>query len=789
MSEKKDVFISYHTKNSAEVVRQVCSALEGVGISCWYAPRNVIGDYATSIVQAINSCRVFLLILNRDADVSEDVRNEINCAFERFRNHEDITLLPFKTDEFKLSEAVAYYIGRIHIMDGGIPPEMLKLRELVDRISMILGRKAELSYAAETSKGSTSYRLCSSMICADSKFVGRTAELSEIHESLHSSCNKAFLVGMGGIGKSELIRKYVQLHKNDYSLVLWIPFQNSLMETVCNDSSLEIQGMCRQDYPEDSDRDYFLRKLKTLRLLTDKNVLLIMDNFDVDGDPDLDEFLKGEYSVLFSTRNNQHHPYVPQLEIQAIASIDELRTIFSSEYTRTLDAQAPEYVDRILDLLCGHPLSIRLVAATMQNRRLTPQKMYELLKSGKEEMMRSNTRAAEMIYGHLAKIFQLSDLSGEEKILLCSLACLHLSGISVEKLFDYCHMDDYDVIDHLIDRNWIIHNPGPDEVHLHPRIAELMKSEINADPSQVFAIVNSIRNNARSHQNMTYKERCRLLDHVKNLYSLKLDNRYIRFVAAASLGYLSEGLSRQEGVDLFTEALSMADTTEEKLECYLKISHNYVLGERFEEGLEFALIGCAMLETPGIDDNPPGLYRNKMWVRAGEALYRMGRYRESIEYLEKAVALCEKYNIDNKGWTYYHLASAYRKNGDISLALETAEQAARIFTDCKDFWSVGHSFILRSRIMEATGNIPQALVYQRSAMDTFLQVYGEEDASFVSCHFRLGCLLRHNGEEETAMEHFRLARSIALAYNQATKIVKIDKYLNDPDLSDTLELL
>lgn len=203
MSEKKDVFISYHTKSSAEVVGQVCSALEGVGISCWYAPRNVIGDYATSIVQAINSCRVFLLILNRDADVSEDVRNEINCAFERFRNHEDITLLPFKTDEFKLSEAVAYYIGRIHIMDGGIPPEMLKLRELVDRISMILGRKAELSYAAETSKGSTSYRLCSSMICADSKFVGRTAELSEIHESLHSSCNKAFLVGMGGIGKSD----------------------------------------------------------------------------------------------------------------------------------------------------------------------------------------------------------------------------------------------------------------------------------------------------------------------------------------------------------------------------------------------------------------------------------------------------------------------------------------------------------------------------------------------------------------------------------------------------------
>ncbi len=789
MNEAKDVFISYHTKSSAEVVAQICAALEGAGISCWYAPRNVVGDYATSIVKAINSCRVFLLILNRDADVSEDVRNEINCAFERFRNHEDITLLPFKTDDFKLSEAVAYYIGRIHIMDGGIPPEMLKLRELVDRISTILGHKAELSYQTETAKGNTAYRLSGSMICADAKFVGRTAELAEIHDALHNDGNRVFLVGMGGIGKSELLRKYVQIHKDKYRLVLWITFHKSLMDTIGNDSSLEIQGMCRRDYPEDSDHEYFLRKLRILRQITDKNVLLIIDNFDVDGDPDLDEFLKGKYAVLFSTRNHQHHPYVSQIEIQAITDINELRTIFFSEYTRTVDEQALEQVDAILHLLYGHPLSIRLVAATMQSRRLTPQKMLELLKSGRDDMLQNNTRAAEMIYGQLDQIFNLSGLTEEETSLLCSLACLPLSGITVEEFYERCDFDDFDVIDRLVDRNWIIHNPASDEVHLHPRIAELMKKEINADSSRVLPLINSIRSDARSHQNMTFKNRSRLLEYVKNLYALHLDDRYIRFVAAASLGYLSEGFNRQNGVDLFTEALDMTDTLVDKLECFVKISHDYTLGTQFEKGLEYALIGCKELEAPGVDDDPPGHYRNKMWVRAGEALYYMGKYDESIAYLEKAIALCEQYDVHNKGWTYYHLASACMRKGDIDRAVKVADQATAIFAGCNDNWSIGHTQALMGKIMQAAGDIAKALEHQRTAIETFLKVYGQEDDSFATHYFRTGLLLRLNGNSEDAMNYFHRAKDIALKFNCPKKAEKIDRYIDDPTLTEPLELL
>ncbi len=41
-------------------------------------------------------------------NVSAHVLNEINCAFERFKNHEDIVLLPFRLDNCNLSDDVYY---------------------------------------------------------------------------------------------------------------------------------------------------------------------------------------------------------------------------------------------------------------------------------------------------------------------------------------------------------------------------------------------------------------------------------------------------------------------------------------------------------------------------------------------------------------------------------------------------------------------------------------------------------------------------------------------------------
>ena len=78
MSEPRDVFISYHTDSAGDQVRKIAAALEGAGISCWYAPRDCGANYAGSIVEAIRACRVYLLILNEQSNLSAHILNEIN---------------------------------------------------------------------------------------------------------------------------------------------------------------------------------------------------------------------------------------------------------------------------------------------------------------------------------------------------------------------------------------------------------------------------------------------------------------------------------------------------------------------------------------------------------------------------------------------------------------------------------------------------------------------------------------------------------------------------------------
>ena len=135
MALPKDVFISYHTKSAAETVLEISKSLENAGISCWYAPRDVqFGDYAVSIMDAIKHCRLFLLILNEEANHSGDVLNEVQSACSRYKRHEDIAILPVRIDDCTLSDAMSYRIGRIHIVNGGNP---LDVETLTNRIKGI----------------------------------------------------------------------------------------------------------------------------------------------------------------------------------------------------------------------------------------------------------------------------------------------------------------------------------------------------------------------------------------------------------------------------------------------------------------------------------------------------------------------------------------------------------------------------------------------------------------------------------------------------------------------------
>ena len=80
-SDTADVFISNASHNTA-VANDVSAALEGQGLKCWIAPRDVTPDahHAGEIVHAIDSAEAIVLILSKDAATSPHVLTEIERA-------------------------------------------------------------------------------------------------------------------------------------------------------------------------------------------------------------------------------------------------------------------------------------------------------------------------------------------------------------------------------------------------------------------------------------------------------------------------------------------------------------------------------------------------------------------------------------------------------------------------------------------------------------------------------------------------------------------------------------
>ena len=114
MESNQDVFIS-HSSVDSKLAYAMCHYLEEKGVRCWIAPRDVQGgtEYAEAIIMGIRSCKIMVVLFNKNANDSIYVKNEVERAF----NYETI-LIPFKVDQTIPSAALELFLGSVHSLDA-----------------------------------------------------------------------------------------------------------------------------------------------------------------------------------------------------------------------------------------------------------------------------------------------------------------------------------------------------------------------------------------------------------------------------------------------------------------------------------------------------------------------------------------------------------------------------------------------------------------------------------------------------------------------------------------------
>lgn len=132
-----DVFISYSNpdKTTADAV---CAALEAAGTRCWIAPRDILPglEWSEGIIDAINDCRVMVLIFSSSSNESQQVRRELERALAK-----EVPILPFRIEAVPLSKSMEYFIGTQHWLDALTQPMERNLQRLTDTVDRLLAKQ------------------------------------------------------------------------------------------------------------------------------------------------------------------------------------------------------------------------------------------------------------------------------------------------------------------------------------------------------------------------------------------------------------------------------------------------------------------------------------------------------------------------------------------------------------------------------------------------------------------------------------------------------------------------
>ena len=109
-----DVFVSHSVKD-----KLVADSIVAESVRCWVAPRDVVpgADWGESIVDAIESSRIMILIFSKNANESRQIKREVERAVDK-----GVYIIPFRVDDIEPTKSLEYFISTAQWMDAFPPP-------------------------------------------------------------------------------------------------------------------------------------------------------------------------------------------------------------------------------------------------------------------------------------------------------------------------------------------------------------------------------------------------------------------------------------------------------------------------------------------------------------------------------------------------------------------------------------------------------------------------------------------------------------------------------------------
>lgn len=321
--------------------------------------------------------------------------------------------------------------------------------------------------------------ICSAHMENASIVVGREKECKALWDWYCGSEKLLFVYGMGGIGKSTIIRKFVSDRRTKFDAVIYLQYRESMEETVTDDTQFCITGYEKR--AEETTAEYFARKIKAAKALTlDMKTLLIIDNFDGELDEEFREVLQVNWKIIAVTRKDMHQSGFAHQKIGELEEKRDVYALFERNMGRGLSLDEYQKLNCLAESVAGHTLSLVLIARQIAKSYMDIDTALKLVKVNgfsniapeKVDYMQDGKVFYDKIASILMAVYDVSKLSEDKKKCLKLLSLFDMQGIDIKEAEKMLEQESLDIFNELTEQGWL--EISGTNIQMHPLIRETM---------------------------------------------------------------------------------------------------------------------------------------------------------------------------------------------------------------------------------------------------------------------------------------------------------------------------